>query len=114
MLQVRRCIDQAAIEEHPAAKLGSAFAIGQRRLEGAAREGCAINPWQGGAARHELSRDDPAPRLLDGRVATSRELGEQRRLAAPRTSRDDDEAIHGGLYPIRLSAGNVSISQFAV
>lgn len=64
------CIDQAPVEEHPAAFQASNFAIFKRQLDGALTKRDRIFPRQCRAAGLEFLSDDATSWLLDDMVAT--------------------------------------------
>jgi hypothetical protein len=86
MLQSRRGVDEAAVEEHPASSGGRGFEIGDRHCDRPAGEGRKVDPRKRRPAARQLALHDAPPRLGDGVVAAGGEGGEQARLAATRAA----------------------------
>ena len=86
MFERGRRIHEAAIEEDPAGPLARFLPIGERNLDGAPREGCAVDPRKGRSSIGALLLHDAPARLIDRRVSPATKLGQQCRFSAARAS----------------------------
>jgi len=95
-LQGRGGIDQPPVEEHPSGMSLRGLPVCKGHRDGPACKRRRVHPWKSPAAVAALLCRDPAPGLVDDRVAASPQRGEKRRLAAARTARDHHEVLAQG------------------